>query len=96
MSASPSRRRIQAAEPSIWLRRRQRGDFICSAEKLFEPTLETVMVALTFPPAVIGKLLIKRGDYVGRNPVFTSETAEKLLQLYKDSVEKRRRWSKSL
>ena len=67
------------------------GDFICSAESSFEPTLETVMNADISSSVEVGKLLISEGDYVGKGtPVFTMEakSAEKLLRTYKDSVEK--------
>ena len=67
------------------------GDFICSAESSFEPTLETVMNADISSSVEVGKLLISEGDYVGKGtPVFTmeSKSAEKLLRTYKDSVEK--------
>ena len=67
------------------------GDFICSAEGSFEPTLETVMNADISSSVEVGKLLINEGDYVGKGtPVFTmeSKSAEKLLRTYKDSVEK--------
>ena len=67
------------------------GDFICSSEGTFEPTLETVMNADISSSVEVGKLLVNEGDYVGRGtPVFSmeSKSAEKLLRTYKDSVEK--------
>lgn len=67
------------------------GDFICSSEGTFEPTLETVMNADISTSVEVGKLLINEGDYVGKGtPVFSieSKSAEKLLRTYKDSLEK--------
>lgn len=67
------------------------GDFICSAEGTFEPTLETVMNGDISANVEVGALLVHEGDYVGRGtPVFSMEakSAEKLLRTYKEALEK--------
>ncbi len=67
------------------------GDFICSMEAVFEPKLETVMNVDISASVEVGRMLINEGDYISNGtPVFAieSNSADKLLRSYKDSVEK--------
>lgn len=67
------------------------GDFVCSLEGTFEPTVETVMNADISSSVEIANMLVQEGDYIGKGtPVFTmdSKSADKLVRSYKEALEK--------
>lgn len=69
----------------------QVGEWIGSEEGLFEASIDTAMEADLSVSVEIEALLVNEGDYVTKGtPIFkmTAKTADKLIQSYKDSLDK--------
>lgn len=69
----------------------QIGEFIGSEDGTFEAAVDTVMKADLPSSVEVEALLVSEGDYVTRGmPLFrmTSKTADKLIQSYKDALDK--------
>ena len=67
------------------------GEWIGSEEGLFEASIDTSMEADLSSSVEIEAMLVNEGDYVTKGtPVFrmTAKTADKLIQSYKDSLDK--------
>lgn len=67
------------------------GEWIGSEEGLFEASIDTTMEADLSVSVEIEALLVNEGDYVTKGtPIFkmTAKTADKLIQSYKDSLDK--------
>ena len=67
------------------------GEWIGSEEGLFEASIDTAMEADLSVSVEIEALLVNEGDYVTKGtPIFkmTAKTADKLIQSYKDSLDK--------
>lgn len=69
----------------------QVGDWIGSEEGVFEASVDTTMEADLATSVEVEAVLVNEGDYVTKGtPLFrmTSKTADKLIQSYKDSLDK--------
>ena len=66
------------------------GEFYSSGDGMFEPSVDTVLTADLPQSVEVARLLVKEGDFVSvGSPLFsmTSDSAKKLLQSYRDSMD---------